>query len=161
MCGHLLFELPFQSFFAGIIHFWKQSSGHATSLWKKWTLSNAQTPQPDTLVLHDLILPPFSFYLFLFPFFIKYFIYLFLERREGKEEETGRSLNVWLPLECPQLGTWPATQACALMGNRTSDCLVRRLALNPLSYTSQGFLFPFKHFLLQPSKMILSLSCMP
>ena len=40
-----------------------------------------------------------------------------------------------LPLAQPQLGTWPATQACALTGNRTGDLLV----INPLSHTSQGF----------------------
>ena len=28
---------------------------------------------------------------------------------------------------CPQLGTWPKTQACALTGNRTGDPLVHRL----------------------------------
>ena len=38
----------------------------------------------------------------------------------------------------PQLGTWPATQACALTGNRTGDLFVHRLGLNPLSHTSQG-----------------------
>ena len=38
----------------------------------------------------------------------------------------------------PLLGTWPATQTCALTKNRTSDPLVCRLALNPLSHTSQG-----------------------
>ena len=38
----------------------------------------------------------------------------------------------------PLLGTWPATQACALTGNRTSDPLVRRPVLNPLSHSSQG-----------------------
>ena len=31
-----------------------------------------------------------------------------------------------------------ATQVCALTGNRTSDPLVHRPALSPLSYTSQG-----------------------
>ena len=41
----------------------------------------------------------------------------------------------------PSLGTWPATQACALTGNRTGDLLVHRPALNPLSDTSQGSLF--------------------
>ena len=45
----------------------------------------------------------------------------------------------------PQMGTWLATQECALTGNRTSDPLVRRPALNPLSYTSQGKL---KYFLI-------------
>ena len=66
-------------------------------------------------------------------------IYLFiLERGKRKEKERERNINVWLPLVCPQLGTWPATQACALTGNQTGDLLVRRPVLNPLSYTSQG-----------------------
>ena len=46
------------------------------------------------------------------------FIYLVLERgREGKEKERERNINVWLPLACPLLGIWPATQACTLTGN--------------------------------------------
>ena len=48
-----------------------------------------------------------------------------------------RDIN-WLPLECPHLGTWPKTQACALTRNRTGDLLVHRPALNPLSHTAQG-----------------------
>ena len=56
------------------------------------------------------------------------FLKKILERWEGKERE--RNINVWLPLMCPQLGTWPATQACALTGNQTSDPLICRLALN-------------------------------
>ena len=44
----------------------------------------------------------------------------------------------WLPLACPPLGTWPATQACTLTGNRTGDPLVGRPALSPLSHTSRG-----------------------
>ena len=70
--------------------------------------------------------------------FLKRF-YLFIFREgEGKEKERERNINVWLPLACPLLGTWPATQACALTGNQTGDPLVRRLVLNPLSHTSQG-----------------------
>ena len=68
--------------------------------------------------------------------FKKYFIYLFLGRR--REEEREGNIIVWSSLELPLLGTWPATQACALTGNQTSDPLVCRLALNPLSHTSQG-----------------------
>ena len=49
-----------------------------------------------------------------------------------------RHINVWLLLVCPTLGTWPETKACALPGNRTSNPLVYRLALSPLSHTSQG-----------------------
>ena len=66
------------------------------------------------------------------------FIYLFLERREGKQKERERNISVWLPLTRPLLGTWPTTQACALPGNQTRDPLVRRPPLNPLSHTSQG-----------------------
>ena len=56
----------------------------------------------------------------------KYFIYLFLDRREGKEKERERNINVWLPLEHPLLGTWPTTEACALTGNQTGDPFVCR-----------------------------------
>ena len=38
------------------------------------------------------------------------------------------------------LETWPVTQACALTENRTSDPLVCRPALHPLSHSSQGSL---------------------
>ena len=41
-----------------------------------------------------------------------------------------RNIN-WLPFACPQPGTWPTTQACALTGNRTGGLLVCRPALNP------------------------------
>ena len=44
--------------------------------------------------------------------FKKDFIYLFLEGERREKEE--RNINVWLPLMCLLLGTWPATQACAL-----------------------------------------------
>ena len=73
------------------------------------------------------------------------FIYLFLERGEGREKEREININVWLPLPCPQPGTWPATQACTLTGNRTSDPFVHRLAFNPLSHSSQCLLFQVKN----------------
>ena len=44
-----------------------------------------------------------------FSLFFKDFIYLFVERGEGKEIERERNINVWLPLAWPPLGTWPAT----------------------------------------------------
>ena len=70
--------------------------------------------------------------------FFKLLFILFLERGEGREKERERNMNVWLLLVCPPLGTWPATQACAPTGNQTGDPMVHRLALNPLSHTSQG-----------------------
>ena len=67
--------------------------------------------------------------------FFKHFIYLFLREGKGRRK---RSISEWLPLARPLLGTWTATQACILTGNQTCDPLVSRLALNPLSHTSQG-----------------------
>ena len=49
-------------------------------------------------------------------YFFKDFIYSW---KGGRKRE--RNINVWLSLVCPLLGTWPATQACALTGNRTCD----------------------------------------
>ena len=57
---------------------------------------------------------------------------------EGREKEREININVWLPLTHPLLGTWPAAQPCALTGNRTSNPLALRPALNSLSHTSQG-----------------------
>ena len=59
---------------------------------------------------------------------------LFLDR--GREGEREGNINVWLPLELPLLGAWPATQVCALTRNQTGDPLVCRQALSPLSHTS-------------------------
>ena len=49
----------------------------------------------------------------------KFFIHFFLDRGEEREKERERNINVWLPLMCPLLGTWPATQACAITRNQT------------------------------------------
>ena len=43
-----------------------------------------------------------------------------------------------LPSVHPQLGTWPATQACALTWNQTGSLLVHRSACTSLNLTSQG-----------------------
>ena len=49
--------------------------------------------------------------------FFKDFIYLFLEREDGKGKEREKNINVWLPLARLLLGTWPTTQAYGLTGN--------------------------------------------
>ena len=56
-------------------------------------------------------------------YFFKDIIYLFLEIEEGREKERERNINQWL-LVRPQMGTWPAIQACALTRNQTGDPLV-------------------------------------
>ena len=71
--------------------------------------------------------------------FLKKSHYLFIFREREREEEVERNIKVQLPLVHPLLGTWPTTQAHALTGIRTGDPLVRRLALNLLSHTSQGY----------------------
>ena len=68
-------------------------------------------------------------------FLLRFYLFIFKERgREGEREREKRQLSLTWPL----LGTWPATQAYTLLGNRTGDPLVCRLLLNPLSHTSQG-----------------------
>ena len=74
--------------------------------------------------------------------FLRFYLSIFRER--GREEERERSINVWLPLARPLLGTWPATQARALTGKGISDPLVCRPALKILSSTSQGVVLVFK-----------------
>ena len=54
--------------------------------------------------------------------FLRFYLFIFREGKGGRERK--RNINLWLPLERPLLGTWPATQACALTGNQTSDPLV-------------------------------------
>ena len=69
--------------------------------------------QQSTGYLAMWILRPFYSFILFFFYFLKR-CYLFLEKGEGREKERERNINVWLPLRCPQLGTWPTTQACAL-----------------------------------------------
>ena len=56
-------------------------------------------------------------------YFLKDSIY-FIFRGKRREKDRERNINVWLPLTLPLLGSWPATQAFALTGNRTGDPLV-------------------------------------
>ena len=77
-------------------------------------------------------------------FFKVLFVYFKTEGKGGKERD--RNISVWLPVSCSLLGTWSATQACALTGNQTSDLLIHRPALSPLSHTGQGSTFFCAHF---------------
>ena len=56
--------------------------------------------------------------------------------REGGKHRCARETD-WLLLVCPQMGTRPTTQACALTGNPTGDILLCGMTLNQLSHTSQ------------------------
>ena len=64
---------------------------------------------------------PLSYFNWAFPFLKicslkKKSIYLFIFGERGREGEREGNINMWLPLARPLLGTWPATQACALTG---------------------------------------------
>ena len=66
--------------------------------------------------------------------FLKDFIFLQRDRKGGRK----RRKHPCVVASCkPQLGTQPATQACALTGNQTSNPLICRLVLNPLSHTNR------------------------
>ena len=47
-------------------------------------------------------------------YILKYFIYLFLDRGEGREKERERNINVWLPLTHPKLGNLPCNPGMCL-----------------------------------------------
>ena len=72
-----------------------------------------------------------------FFFFLR--LYLFIFRQRGREGERDREKHqCMVASRMSHMGNWPATQACDLTGNRTSNPLLHRPVLNPLSYTSQG-----------------------
>ena len=74
--------------------------------------------------------------------FIYLFIYLFIEAREGKregKEGERKERNIdWLHPAHLQPGTQPATQACALTGNQTSNLLIHGPMPNPLSPSARA-----------------------
>ena len=77
----------------------------------------------------------------LFEYVLKNILFIDFQREGKGRRKNERNINVWLPLMCSLLETCPTTQACSLTGNQTGDPLVHRLALNPLSHTSQGRIF--------------------
>ena len=71
--------------------------------------------------------------IYLNPEFLKVYLFIFRERWKEWEREGETSIS------CK-----PTTQACTLTGNQTNGLLIHRLALNPLSHTSQGWIQNFK-----------------
>ena len=66
------------------------------------------------------------------PIFFKDF-YLFIFRQRGREGEREREKHPRVVASCaPPTGDLATTLACALIGNRTSDPLIRKPALNHL-----------------------------
>ena len=79
----------------------------------------------------------YGYFIYLFIYLI-FYLFIFRERgREGEKHQCVVASGALPPP--PPLGTWPTTQACTLTRNWTGYSLVCRPALNPLSYTSQGW----------------------
>ena len=77
--------------------------------------------------------------------FKKYFIYLFLERGEGRER--GRETSMCGCLLCaPYWGPGQQPRHVRWLGIKLSDLLVCRPALNPPSHSSQGWKIFFDIF---------------
>ena len=59
-------------------------------------------------------------------------------RQKVRETSVCERHTDWFPLTCVPTRDWPATHACAVTGNRTSDHLLCGTMLNQLSYASKG-----------------------
>ena len=76
----------------------------------------------------------------LFPFKKRFYLFIFRERgRKGERE--GEKHQCVVVSQVPPTGDLACNPGMCLTGNRTSNYLVHRLALNPLSHTSQGWYF--------------------
>ena len=65
------------------------------------------------------------------------------QRREGgrgEEHQCERETPISCLSYAPHLGTEPATQACALTGNQTSDLLLCQTMANQPSHTGQDYI---------------------
>ena len=78
----------------------------------------------------------FCTYQFVLLFFWRF--YLFILRERGREgERGGKKHQCVIASYAPQLGTWPPTQVCALMGN-VPELATLWFAGQHLIHTSQG-----------------------
>ena len=68
---------------------------------------------------------------------LKKIFYLFFRQKGQEGEREGEKHQCMVASHTPPTG--PTTQACVLTGNQMGDPLIHRLALNPLSHTSQGY----------------------
>ena len=69
------------------------------------------------------------------------FVCLFVFWRGQGRGKRERNINVWLPLMCPLLGTWPTTQSCALDWESNQQPFDSQANTQPLSHTRQGRVF--------------------
>ena len=90
-------------------------------------------------VSHFFIFKNFScFIVYISRIFFLVLVIYFLERGEGRGKERERKINVWLPLTCSPLGTWPTTQVCAPDWESNRQPLGLQACAQSTSDTSQG-----------------------
>ena len=93
----------------------------------------------------------------------KDFIYLSLDRWEGREKERERNINLWKDnsISClsqaPYWGPSPETQACAWLGIEWGNLLVRGPVLNPLRHTPQNYFRTFEVKLIAVAGVLIRL----
>ena len=80
-------------------------------------------------------------YLFIYLFL---FIYFWSEGKRGRKRGEKRQCARETSIGFLQPGTWPATQACALARNQTSNLLLYGMMPSQLSHTGQGLGNTFK-----------------
>ena len=98
---------------------------------------HSQLPQFISHFFSFLQTPKINLFILIL-FLFKHFIHLFLERGEGREKESERTINVWLPFSrAPYWGLGLQPRHVPWLGIEP-DHLVCRPVLNPLSHTSQG-----------------------
>ena len=100
----------------------------------------------ETLICYSTYLCFHWFFLFKKNYF-RFYLLLVEEKGGRKRSRETLMCESYIQLVAshkpPVWGTWPATQACALTGNWTSNILVHRPALDPLCHTAvadEGFL---------------------
>ena len=76
-----------------------------------------------SMVLKSVLAKPSGNQAAFFFSFLK-FLFIYLEREEGREKERERNIDVWLPLTWPPTGDLAYNPGCALTGNWTGDPLV-------------------------------------
>ena len=101
---------------------------------------------PDSLVKDYSLLCVFLPFPIISPSCFLNILFIYFQRRGKGGRKRGRETStceryINQSTGHPQPGTWPTTQACALTGNQTSNPLICRPALSPLSHTLARALF--------------------
>ena len=126
-------------------HFGRKQDKVSLSYLQKNRSKNAFYIWNVQLYVKQTIANQSNIYALLYHFFLKCCIYLYRGKQGGRKRGRGTSMwetNIYqLSFTYTPTRDWATTQRCALTGNWTSDLLVCRMMLNPLSHSTQGSSF--------------------